>query len=515
MSSITAARGRARAPWAWMLGVAALAVAVRFAVVQSGGGLRGRIGYDGSVYYTAAAALAHGVLPYRDVLLLHPPGIVLALLPFAALGPVLGDGDAYALARLAWMGLGGLSTALVLHLLRPRGLGAALAGAVLYAVFLPAVTSERTTSLEAVGSVCVLAAIALVVGDASRAALGGRGTVRLLVAGALLGLATSTKIWGVALVVVVVAWTAWHHHGAGGLRRASLVLGGAVAASVVVCLPFFVSAPGTMWRMVVLDQLGRPRVSGSLTVRLADVAGLSGLRGTLPTVQLAAGAVLLLVVLLVLAWRDPLGRLAAGLLVASGAVLLLTPPWSLAYTALCAPAAVLLVGCAVGRLGGGDGPNRQVGRVVAAALSVVVVALACASLPAVDAGSRFPGRSLERVLAPVPGCVTTDDPIALIETGALQRNLDRGCPVVADLSGYSWDLRPLAPEHVSREQDVQWQHLAVQHLASGGASVVVRFRRSPGLSAATRATIDRWPLLGIAGPYEVHRPTSSGSRPPG
>src|SRR4051812_37861771 len=148
---------------AWPAGVAALAFAVRLSAVLRGGGLFGRIGYDGSVYYASASALTRGLLPYRDFLLLHPPGIALALLPFAALGRLVGDADAFALARLAWFGLGALSAGLVFTLLRPRGLGAALVGALGYAVFVPAVTSEHTTSLEAVGSACLLGATALLV----------------------------------------------------------------------------------------------------------------------------------------------------------------------------------------------------------------------------------------------------------------------------------------------------------------------------------------------------------------
>ena len=39
--------------------------------------------YDDGVYYSAATALVHGQLPYRDFLLLQPPGIAVLLAPFA------------------------------------------------------------------------------------------------------------------------------------------------------------------------------------------------------------------------------------------------------------------------------------------------------------------------------------------------------------------------------------------------------------------------------------------------
>ena len=489
---------------AWAVGLGALAFAVRLTTVLRGGGLFGRIGYDGSVYYASAAALAHGSLPYADFLLLHPPGIVLALLPFAALGRVVGDADAYALARLAWFGLGAVSTVLVFLVVRARGLWPAVLAAALYAVFVPAITSEHTTSLEAVGSVCLLGAVALL----TRVRDPRTGSVApLLVAGALLGFSTGTKIWGVAVVLALVAWDVRR----AGPRRASLVLVGAVGGTVAVCLPFFLAAPGPMWRMVVDDQFGRRRVPGGISGRLADVAGLSELRPVAGTRVLAGLALVVLVVLVVLAVRQPLGRLALLLLVVTTAVLLSTPPWSVAYTGLAAPAVALLVGAAVPAAGPPGGRRPLVVRLVVLA---GVVAYAVASLPGLTFGSPFPGTSLGRVLAQSPGCVTTDDPIALIETGALQRNLDRSCPLVVDLSGYSYDLKPGASLRVGRPANRQWQRFVQHHLASGQVAVVVRFRHDPGLSARTKALVDGWPVVAVVGGYQVHQPVPQPG-PPG
>ncbi len=490
-------RSRPRAGWGWAIGLAGLAFAVRLVSVLRGGGLFGRVGYDGSVYYASAAALAHGFLPYRDFLLLHPPGITLALLPFAALGRLIGDPYAYALARLAWFGLGAVSSALVFALVRPRGLWPAVGAAACYAVFVPAVVSEHTTSLEAVGSVCLLGSVALLtLGPARRSG----PVLPLLAAGALLGVATGTKIWGVAVALALVAWSIRPM----GLRRAALVLAGAAGGTVAVCLPFFLAAPGPMWRMVVLDQLGRRRVPVSLASRLVDVTGLSELRGTVSTSALTVLALTLLVVVLVLAGRDPLGRLAALLLVVTGAVLLATPPWSLAYTGLAAPPVALLVGCALTRLAD---LHRDARTLAAGVVVAGLLAYGVASLPGLTFGDRFPGRSLERVLAQAPGCVTTDDPIALIETGALQRNLTLGCPVVVDVSGYSYDLRPAAGQRLSRPRNPQWQRFVRDHLGSGSTAVVVRFRTSVGLSRRTEAAIAGWPIIAEVGGYQLRRPS--------
>ena len=510
MSSVPGLSRRASRPHAawWVVGVGALAFAVRLTSVLRGGGLFGRIGYDGSVYYASASALTRGLLPYRDFLLLHPPGIALVLLPFAALGRIVGDADAFALARLAWFGLGALSAALIFMLLRPRGLGPALVGALGYAVFVPAVTSEHTTSLEGVGSACLLGAIALLV----RAESHPGHVAPLLVAGALLGLSTGTKIWGVAVVLALVVWSARRLGG----RRASHLLAAAVASVVVLCLPFFLAAPGAMWRMVVADQLGRRRVPASLAQRVVDISGLSEVRtalrttGPTGTTVLAALALLCLAVVLVLALRDPLGRLAGLLLAVTTAVLIATPPWSVAYTGLAAPALALLLGCATGRLAAYGTATRRLGTLV---LLAGLVVYACLSLPGLTFGNRFPGRSLEQVLVQAPGCVTTDDPIALIETGALQRNLDLGCPPVFDPSGYSYELQPAAGRHLARDKNTQWQRFLQHHLASGATAVVVRFRTAPGLSARTRRVIDSWPVLADVAGYQLRRPIAPSGVP--
>ena len=489
-------RSRVGATAWWVVGVAALAFTVRLSTLVRGPGLYGRLGYDGAVYYAAGSALAHGVLPYRDLLLLHPPGIALALLPFAALGTVVGDAQAYAAARVAWCFLGAVSTALVFVVLRSRGRGAALAAATFYALFVPAVVGEDNTTLEAVGSVCLLGALALLVRQwdvrvASRAGL--------LVAGALLGISTATKIWGAVVVVVLVAWTVRRL----GLRRGAVLLGGAAATTAVICLPFFLAAPATMWRMVVFDQIGRRRVSEPLTGRVTDTLGLSGLRDHVGTDVLAAVGLVILLAVVALALRDPLGRFAAVLFAVTFGLLMWTPPWSLQYAPLSAPAAALLVGAATAVLLGLAGARR---RVVGAGVGVLLVAYAAVSLPGLPSGNPFPGEKLEAVLVKNPGCVVTDDPILLIETGALQRNHALGCPVVVDMSGYSWDLQPSATQQMSRQKNTQWNVVALRHFASGDVSVVVRFRSLAGLSEPTKEEIARWPLLAKVNGLEVRRP---------
>ena len=258
-----------RAGW-WLLAVAVGGVAflARLVPVLRTGGLDGIGQYDAAVYFGSAVGLVHGQLPYRDFLLLHPPGSTLALTPFAALGLVIGDNLAWSTARVAMMALGSLTAVLVAVVLRPLGLVPVLLGGLCYAVFLPAVAIETTTRLEPLAACCLAAALVLLGVDHPRTTL-RPWTVAL--AGGLLGYAATVKIWGALPLVVVALYLLI----VAGLRRAALFSAGAAAAGVAVCLPFLLAAPNQMWRQVVLSQFGREEATRSNRERLADITGLS------------------------------------------------------------------------------------------------------------------------------------------------------------------------------------------------------------------------------------------------
>lgn len=478
---------RRRASTAWVLApVFAVALAVRLTPVLRGGGLYGFVGYDGAVYYAAAAGLAHGLVPYRDFLLLHPPGGILALLPFAALGRLIGDPDAFALARLTWITLGAANAALVTHLLHRTGAGPALVGGLFYALYVPAIYVERNTSLETVASTALLVALWLLIRSG---AVGTAAPVSLVAAGVLLGASAGIKIWGAAIALVLVLWTA----AAAGRRRSLLLLAGVVGGAVLVCLPFFLAAPAEMWRMVVLDQLGRRRVAAGLPTRLVDIAGLSEVAQAPQTVLVLTLAAVVGVVVVALASTSSLGRLALLLVAVSTALLLVSPSWSVRYAGMGAPQVALLLGTAVAALD----QRLHRGRVLAAALVVAGLAgYGVGSVADLSFGRPFPATPVRTALASAPGCVTTDDPTVLIETGALRTNLDAGCRLVVDLGGYSYHLQPAASRRTNRARNEQWQQFVREYLASGSATVVVRFDRGPGFDRTTRALVASWPVLG-------------------
>ncbi len=477
------------------LGVAVLAFVARLTPVLRGGGLFGLGDYDDGVHYAAAAGLVHGRLPYRDFLFLHPPGIVLALAPFAALGRLIGDPGGFAAARVSWMLLGAVNAVLVMRIVGRQGRVAAVIGGVFYALFLPAVYGEHTTQLEGLATTCMLVAL-LILGSA-------RADSRLwvAVAGAGLGVSTSIKIWGAAAVLIVLAW-AW---ATGGRRRAGAMMAGAAAAATLICLPFFIAAPRSMMRMVVQDQLGRPAQHTSLVTRLTQIVGLPGhptsVTGLLAVVLLAFG------ILAAAAALKPRARLAVALVVGLTVLLSLTPSWFLHYAALIAGPAAVTVGYGAAQLiARARRANPILGVVAAVALGVAVSGYA---VPVTSArfGESFPGGQLAAAVTGAQGCVTTDNPTTLTEMGVLGRNLDRGCPLVIDLGGRSYD-EPATPA-VSRTRNPSWQRYALRYLESGTVVVLTRFSAGRGFSSATAATVKGWRVLHRIGRFSLRRVTGA------
>jgi hypothetical protein len=289
--------------WLWAIAVAAIAFLVRLVPVLRGGGLMGIGNYDDGVYYAAATGLIHGLLPYQDYLLLHPPGMPVLLAPFALLAQLIGDSNGFAVARLAWMLLGAVNAVLVWKILRPVGMVAAVFGGLGYAVFYPAVYVEKSTLLESPATTALLLAMLLLqplVHDRSLP------PGKAFAAGALLGLAMTIKVWGVVTVLIVLGWLLLLRRYGAALR---VMIGSAVAATVI-CLPFFAAAPTAMWNQIVRDQVSRGRRS-SVTIleRLHEMAGLGIVDRSLPT-AITVAAVAALLCCAALAWSYREARLA-------------------------------------------------------------------------------------------------------------------------------------------------------------------------------------------------------------
>jgi hypothetical protein len=481
--------------------VALVAFTARLLPVLRSSGLRAIHQYDASVYFGSSVGLVHGRLPYRDFLLLHPPGLPVALTPFAALTYVTSDGNAMVAARLAWMGLGAANAVLVAVILRRLGRLPAAFGALCYAVSYPAVTIEQTTRLEGLAATCLLAGVALLTGRGAERRVSGRW---LVLAGLFLGFSTTIKVWQVVPVLVVVAALLV----TAGWRRAAALLGVAVATATAVCLPFFLAAPGAMWRYVVTDQLGRASAGTSLTTRLADITGVGlaedQLGAMLPAAVAAAALVLLAAAALARVAAD--ARLSVALMAVLTVLLLFIPGWLPHYAGLVAAPAAVVLGAATRPL---LDAARRAGRAGVTALVAVLAAgliVAGAALTRVEFARPFQPGAARAVVAGLPGCITADDPGTLVELDVLSRNLERGCPLSLDLGGYSYEFNAERSSDVRREKDERWQRHALDYLGSGSAAIVTRYSTGFGFSRATAATIRSWPVLASAGRYKLRQP---------
>ena len=496
--------GAANAGRVFYLVLFSVAFALRLLVPLTSRGLVGNYSYDASVYYSAGAALVHGRLPYRDFILLHPPGVVLAAAPAAWIGRLTTDHTGFALAVLEFTALGAASAVLVARVARGLGAGwrAAIAGGLFYAMWFPSVRNEYLSRLEPLGNLLMLCGLVGYVG------IGGRHSRRSAVlCGAALGAATSVKIWyAVPLAVVLCFLVARRRPGDAG--RAVL---GAVAAVVLICGPFFALAPSSMWRMVIFEQLGREQANPlrALVMLQRVPTGLSWQAAYL----LDAALLVAVGVLLVAAWRAPVVRLPAALLLATGAVLLSAPSWFFSYLNYLTPAAALCVATGAAALGVARRETRRPFAPACAVAGALVVVLALV-VPATrlwygpdKTRASLPSRQLTSAVANVR-CVMSDSPMALIGLNALDRTLAKGCPNWIDVTGRTYasdmDVRGQDGRRLSRITNPRWQGALRDYLLSGDAVIIMR-ARDAGISPTTWDAILGGGVLATDGTHVIYR----------
>jgi hypothetical protein len=443
-----------------------LALVARLTPVLLGGGLGFFGRYDDGVYYSAADALTFGRVPYKDFVMLHPPGSALALAPFAALGRVTTDATGLAVARIAMMGVGGLNAALVALIAARWGRWQSLIAGVMYAGWAAAVYSEQTTFLEPLGSTAVLVALFLLLRRDEEPSPRAE-----IIAGVALGLACTLKIWYIAPLAVVVIYELVARRLAAGLR----VLIAGVASAVVVLLPFFVMAPRHMWDMVVRDQLLRKQSTVPRNERFEVMFGVKHLLANAgaPLIALTALVAVVVVVAAIASLRDPTARLVVVLFAGNLLVLYAGPSFYRHYAAFVAGPLVLVLVIGVSNV---IGAVQRPGLAVGAGLTAVTLAIAMTGhTMSVATGRSFPGK-LFHALAP-PGCITADDPAALIQMNRLSQDFREGCRVPVDVTGITYDaLRLLNPDGslVTRGRNHAFQDFLRTYLTSGSAFVIIR-----------------------------------------
>lgn len=470
--------------------IAALAARLGVIYARSGSVFDGA-GYDPSVYYAAADALAHGRLPYRDFTLLHPPLLPLILTPIAVIGRLTTDRAGFEIASGLSILVGSWNAVLVTAIARRMGAGrsAALVGGLLYALTVLSARDEISPRLEDFGNFFVLLALWCYVVSA-------RSPSRrvAILTGVALAAAASVKLWyALPLVLVLI----WHWVDRRPWRSLCWAAAGAAAIGVIVNGPFLILAGRPMVRMLVTDQVGRARTLRTLT-RASDLDLLSRVRPHSSTRVELACAIVALVLLaggVVLACRTPLGRLPAALLVAELLVLFASPAYFASYADYVMPAASLCVAAAVGR-------RTRTARVTSRRslpwvgwLLVAGAALVAARIDLVNPPhilQQSPDRYLQRAAAGFE-CVQSDSPEPLIALNVLSRDLAHGCPQWVDVSGRTYDASR-SPNNLPRRRNQRWQRDLLRYLRAGQAYVLVDVKRE-GLSRRTLAQLTAAPPI--------------------
>ncbi len=408
-------------------------------------------GYDEGAYFGAATRFVHGVLPYRDFVLVHPPGIVLLMSPIALLGRLIGTDTSLEMARCVTAVVVAFNAVLVGLIVRPVGRVAAGIAAFSLALWPLAQTVDHSVVLEPyLVCFCLLGTLLVF-------AHGGFASWwRVLWGGTAFGFAIAVKVWGIlpVLAVLLIFLPAWRRKGA------PLALGIAVGA-VIPCLAFFVAAPHAFVHDVITDQLARSQDLSAaipLSHRLLIISGLGRLTIVGPSTGLAVvafGALgLAVLVAYILGWRRHL-LVEWFVLVASVVVFVGMFQYSAFYDHYAYfPAAFLamLLGITLSRLWwavvgalrkvrAGRVPRRStrgVGGLIAVAfvgLSVVVFLVVEESAYAQSylTVATDPGAALAAVIPP-GACVISDFPTNLLAANRFDPSRP-GCPAVVDPYG--------------------------------------------------------------------------------
>ena len=261
-------------------------LALRLYQLSRPGYLHGITEYDDGTDFGSAVRLIHGVLPYRDFIMVQPPGITLLMAPVALATKAAGTVTGMAAGRVLTALAGAAAVPLAGLLTRHRGLLAVTVTCGILAVYPDSLVASLTVLLEPwLVLFCLLGALAVFDGD--RLA----GGPRLIWGGLAFGFAGAVKVWAILPVLVILALAARRP------RQAARFAAGVAAGFLVPVLPFALLAPGTFYRSVIVAQLVRSDlVRVPLAFRLQHMLGLTHAPPLATPALVAIGAAVIVII---------------------------------------------------------------------------------------------------------------------------------------------------------------------------------------------------------------------------
>jgi len=213
------------------------------------GYFHGLNGPDDGIYYGEGVMLAHGILPYRSYIEVQPPGMALLMAPFGLVGRWTNDRTGFELARIFIVFVSMANIGLLGRLIRRRHWAGVLVGVVILGFYLDSISADHTVLLEPLLVFGTLLGLLIVFDDTEHATT---APTRWLVAGVILGLTTSIKLWGIIPLLVLAAIAVIR-----GRRCFVHFLGGAAAVLLILIGPFLLLAPSALIREVLIVQVTR------------------------------------------------------------------------------------------------------------------------------------------------------------------------------------------------------------------------------------------------------------------
>jgi alpha-1,2-mannosyltransferase len=416
------------------------------------GFLLGVTEYDDGPYFGSAVRLVHGSLPYKDFILVQPPGITLLMSPAGLLTYWTGTAWGLAIGRILTVLAGTAGVALAGLLVRHRGPLAVLLTCGIMAVYSDGVAAAHTVLVEPwLVLFCLAGAVAVFDGDRITAS-----TRRLAWGGVLLGFAGAVEAWAIVPVLVLAALCLPQ------IKRAGILIGGVAAGFVIPVLPFAIAGPSQFYRSLITAQVGyrAHAVRVGVLLRLRNMIGFPYALGWSKSLLLLV--VLALVVFVVVTQaaaivvtrqpQPPLDWFATISAVLIVGMFLWPPQFHYHFAEFLSPFMALTLALPVSRLLGGAQPDggvavtwpRTSGPKAARQAGLAITAVAALALAVVAAFQFRFESAIPRVIGPIPAtidrlvppgaCVLTDQVSVTLAANRFV-STDPGCPKMVDSLG--------------------------------------------------------------------------------